>query len=116
MKGFALSFALLLAGCSGNSFTTAGADATTDGTSGDDGGSLDATGGDGTIHDGAGGDVYRPDGACACEPYWCGCGLCNPDDIACTVNPPGCPLGCASGCPELQLTTCHCEEGRCIRG
>jgi hypothetical protein len=61
-------------------------------------------------------DVYGADGACNCQPYWCGCGACDPSQIACTVNPPVCARGCASSCPELAQTTCACSGGRCVRG
>ena len=112
---------LLLVGCGSNTETVAGGeDATTpDGTAGE-GGRVDAPS-DGTALDSSSidagpGDVYAADGACACVPYWCGCGACNPGDIACTVNPPACSRGCVSSCPQLQQTTCTCSpEGRCLR-
>ena len=61
-----------------------------------------------------GGDAPS-DGACACAPDWCGCGTCDPTQIVCTKSPPGCPLGCASSCPQLATTTCSCESDRCVR-
>ena len=61
-------------------------------------------------------DVLAADGACACQPYWCGCGTCDPNRISCTPNPPVCALGCLSSCPELAQVTCTCDQGRCIRG
>jgi hypothetical protein len=60
-------------------------------------------------------DVYSADGACNCQPYWCGCGACDPGLIACDIKPPVCALGCASGCPELAQATCTCDQGRCVR-
>lgn len=60
-------------------------------------------------------DVVGADGACDCVPYWCGCGQCDPAQIACTVNPPPCVRGCLSSCPELQQTTCTCDRGHCVR-
>jgi hypothetical protein len=90
---------------------------------GNDGSGSDATAGDAPPTDGTAGDTGdaggggdAADGGCACEPYWCGCGACNPGDISCSVSPPPCDRGCASSCPELAQTTCSCEEGRCIRG
>jgi hypothetical protein len=98
---------------------SSGDGAGSDGTGGDatasDGSPSDGAANEGAASDAGGSDVTSGDGACACEPYWCGCGACNPGDIACTVNPPPCNRGCASSCPELQQTTCSCEEGRCIR-
>jgi hypothetical protein len=61
-------------------------------------------------------DVYSSDGACNCQPYWCGCGACDPSAIACDINPPVCARGCASSCPELAQVTCTCDQGRCVRG
>ncbi len=61
-------------------------------------------------------DVYTADGGCGCQPYWCGCGPCDPAQIACTVNPPVCARGCLSSCPEMAQTTCACNQGRCVRG
>jgi hypothetical protein len=61
-------------------------------------------------------DVYSADGACTCQPYWCGCGACNPGYIACDINPPVCALGCMSSCPEFAQVTCTCDQGRCVRG
>jgi hypothetical protein len=45
-------------------------------------------------------DVYAADGACACEPYWCGCGRCDPAQIACTVNPPPCLRAASRAAPS----------------
>jgi hypothetical protein len=118
---FGVLAAMALAGCGGSSFTEGGPDATAD-SAGDDGSHGDAMGDtapfDAVVDavDGGGGDVILPDGACGCMPYWCGCGQCNPSQIACTANPPPCGLGCASGCPELQQVTCTCQDGRCVRG
>jgi hypothetical protein len=61
-------------------------------------------------------DVYSADGACNCQPYWCGCGACDPSAIACDVSPPVCARGCVSSCPELAQVTCTCDQGRCVRG
>jgi hypothetical protein len=34
----------------------------------------------------------------------------------CTKSPPGCPLGCASSCPQLATTECTCSADRCVKG
>jgi hypothetical protein len=69
----------------------------------------------GAIVDAGGSEVNAPDGACLCEPYWCGCGACDPAQIACAVDPPPCTRGCLSSCPPLAQVTCSCDRGRCIR-
>jgi hypothetical protein len=119
VESVALPAAALLYGCSGATITTLGGpDATAaDAASGD--ANSDATIGTDAPTDGGGGgggDVLLADGGCGCAPFWCGCGVCDPTTIACTVNPPPCGLGCASACPELTQVTCQCENGRCIRG
>jgi hypothetical protein len=48
-----------------------------------------------------------------CHAFWCGCGRCDPSTITCTPDERGCPLACASACPELTTAVCRCEGGRC---
>ena len=86
----------------------------TDGDASPDG--SDASGGLDSSSDVALADVYGADGGCACEPYWCGCGTCDPSQIACDISPPVCARGCASSCAEIAQTTCTCDQGRCVRG
>jgi hypothetical protein len=61
--------------------------------------------------------AFGPDGACECRRYWCGCGICDPSQIACTASPTAiCARGCNSSCPEYLQTTCGCDsQGRCVR-
>jgi hypothetical protein len=60
--------------------------------------------------------VFAPDGACECQPYWCGCGVCDPAQIACTVGAPACARGCLSSCVALTQVACSCDlRGRCVR-
>jgi hypothetical protein len=130
---FGIATCLALLSACGGSTSTGSADASGDGTitdvrsqdtttPGDASGEgaadapADAGGDGGAPGDSSDDGVILADGACGCAPYWCGCGACNPGDIACTVNPPPCGLGCASACPELQQTTCACQNDRCIRG
>ncbi len=134
-----LAGALLAAGCGATSSTGDNPDATADspGAGGDDGAgsATDASGSSGSSGGGSssgahgsssggvpsdsgsfdGPDVNSPDGACNCQPYWCGCGACDPAAIACDPNPPVCARGCLSSCPELGQVRCSCDQGRCAR-
>jgi hypothetical protein len=102
-------------GVDGPSDSLMGRDSTGD-DNGDGGTGIDAaTAGDAGSMADAAADVLTADGACACQPYWCGCGTCDPAQIACAVNPPPCTRGCASSCVALQQVTCTCDQGRCIR-
>ncbi len=58
-------------------------------------------------------DVVRCDDAGACHPFWCGCGSCDPANIVCTTDLRGCPLGCVSSCPALDLAVCACNGSLC---
>jgi hypothetical protein len=52
-----------------------------------------------------------------CHPFWCGCGVCEAKDIACTKSEMGCPLGCAMApCPAAEMaSTCSTVGDRCVR-
>jgi hypothetical protein len=50
-----------------------------------------------------------------CKPYWCGCGRCNPADIACSHVALGCTRQCDSDCPELLQVTCRSINHNCVR-
>jgi hypothetical protein len=77
--------------------------------------SLDASAPDSSIMD-LDSSVYASDGACECKPYWCGCGTCDPAQIACTVNAPSCARGCLSSCVAFTQVSCTCDpSGRCVR-
>lgn len=83
--------------------------------SGDGGGVHDASAVDSNATDLDAG-VLAPDGACLCRPYWCGCGVCDPGQVACTVSAAVCARGCNSSCVELTQVACSCNPtGRCAR-
>lgn len=58
-------------------------------------------------------DAGRCDPAAGCHAFWCGCGRCDPSTITCTPDARGCPLACASACPELDTAVCACSGGTC---
>jgi len=106
----------------GESVEGATADAREDGVRADagpateDGGDRDAAADEGgAVIDARASDASTAEGGCECKPYWCGCGTCNPAQIACVRNPPTCSLGCSSSCSALAQVTCDCEADRCVR-
>jgi hypothetical protein len=117
--GAFLGALLVVAACGGSTSSVSDPDS---GGGGADG----AASGDGA---GSGGDAARVDAsadvivsdapaeatACAaCQPDFCGCGVCTAEQIVCTKTPKVCPLGCASAC-DLSKFTCGCEADRCVR-
>lgn len=104
-------------GSSSGPDASAGADSSSSGSSGGGSSGAGSSSGGGPSDSGSfdGPDVNSPDGACNCQPYWCGCGACDPAAIACDPNPPVCARGCLSSCPELGQVRCSCNQGRCVR-
>lgn len=126
-------------GCSGASFETASSaeDASVDSTSDSataDSSAEDSTAGDtsesdSTLADSGGPADANPDVVITpdviasetdtklCHPFWCGCGVCEAKDIACTKSDMGCPLGCAMApCPAAEMMgVCSTVGDRCVR-
>jgi hypothetical protein len=129
MQAWGIVLFVSMIGCSGADFSTApgggdaaGEDSTIDAIL------TDTTSSDVTVLDSSSGDVASdgshvaapppPVDAGPCVPFWCGCGVCTPKDIACTHDTTlGCPLGCpAAPCPATEMPgVCTNVGDRCQR-